>query len=89
MSETADSDDKTVTATCPDEKIAIGGGARIVAASGSMSAAVPAGVVIVGSYPAGLDGEKPSGWTAMAGEVGSVSDNWHLSVHAVCAQLAD
>ena len=86
----ADSDDKTLTASCAHGKIAIAGGARLLGAESAEAGDIPAGVAIVGSYPSGLTGEKPAGWTAIANEVSeNVSDSWRLSVHAICARMAD
>ncbi len=87
----ADSDDKILTVRCPDGKVAIGGGARIRAAldSSSSPSAIPGGVAIVGTYPAGLTGEKTAEWTGIAKEILPVNGDWRLSVHVICARAAD
>ena len=80
---------KSLTVRCPDGKVAIGGGARILADAGSSADTIPSGVAIVGSYPAGLTGEKTAEWTGIAKEIFPVDGNWRLSVHVICARAAD
>ena len=82
------SDDKSESVRCPDGKIVVGGGARITGAQGGIDPA-PAGVAITASHPVGLTGEKSAVWTATAGEVVAVDENWGLIVYAVCAAVPE
>ncbi len=85
----SDNTDKTLVAECMDGKVAIGGGARILGATGSRDDDIPSGVAIVASYPLGVQGEKSPRWQAIAKNLGTVTEAWRLSVYVVCARAAD
>jgi len=71
-------DHKSVTATCPAGKEAIGGGYRVI----------PGEISIVGvteSYPVTNGEGKRTAWT-VAGD-GTEEKTWGLEAHAVCAEL--
>ena len=68
---------KSVTATCPSGKIALGGGFRLTYPPGSGGS----GQVIHNSYP-----NTSSSWTVSAG-VPPTSFPWVLSAYVVCGAL--
>ena len=73
---------KTVEARCTGGKVVVGGGARIL---GATTDNAPAGVVIVASYPVGLNDTPSPIWKATAMELQVVDADWRLSTHVVCA----
>jgi hypothetical protein len=72
--------EKNTTATCPQGKEAIGGGARINA---------PAGVEVAinGSYPAVASNNARTGWIASGRETAAEAGNWQVVAYVVCASL--
>ena len=64
---------KSVTATCPSGKQAIGGGAGIVGEFG---------VALMASTPAGS-----TGWVALAAEAISIASAWSVTSYAICARV--
>jgi hypothetical protein len=84
----ANSVDKEVTARCPDGKIAIGGGARVLGATTPSASDIPEGVALVATFPVGGTGAPTAEWTAIAKEIaGGVLTDWRLSVSVVCANV--
>jgi hypothetical protein len=78
-SPTDSEDAKTVTASCPAGKQAIGGGARV---NGELKE-----VAVTGSNPfVGTSGER-TGWSAFARESSATASNWSVAAFAVCAEL--
>jgi hypothetical protein len=70
---------KSVTATCPTGKEAIGGGVRL---EGEL-----AEVSVTGSYPVST-GNSRTGWEAIAHETGpGQTGNWSVIAFAVCAEI--
>lgn len=70
---------KSVTATCPAGKQAIGGGVRL---EGEL-----AEVAVTASYPQ-FNGSIHNGWTGIAHETGpGTPTNWSVAAFAVCAEL--
>jgi len=70
---------KTVTATCPTGKEAIGGGVRL---EGEL-----AEVSVTGSYPVST-GAARTGWEAIAHETGGGQPgNWSVVAFVVCAEI--
>ncbi len=72
---------KTVTATCPASKQAIGGGARV---NGELEE-----VAVTGSNPfVGSNGQR-TGWSAFARELPDepAAKNWAVEAFAICAEL--
>ena len=72
--------EKTVTASCPPGKEAIGGGARINSPS-------TVKVAINGSYPAVASNNARTGWIASGRETPEEAGNWQVVAYAVCAEL--
>jgi hypothetical protein len=72
---------KTVTATCPTGKQAVGGGAKVI--GGTIL------IAITESAPTPVNGEgKRTGWTAVAKEeAGGGATNWSVEAYAVCAEF--
>ena len=85
----ADSEDKELTARCPDGKLAIGGGAQVLGATTSSLADIPAGVAIVATHPLGGTGSPTPEWKAAAKEIVAVTADWRLSVNVVCATIEE
>ena len=73
-------DEKSITATCPSGKEAIGGGARINAPA-SVKVAVNA------TYPAVGSNNARTGWIATGRETPEEAGNWQIVAYAVCAEL--
>lgn len=73
-------EEKSVTASCPSGKEAIGGGARI-----NSPASVKA--VTGGSYPAVASNNARTGWIATGREFAEEAGNWQIVAYAVCAEL--
>lgn len=73
-------DEKSITATCPAGKEAIGGGARINSPSSVK-------VAINGSYPAVASNNARTGWIASGRETPEEAGNWQIVAYAVCAEL--
>lgn len=73
-------EEKSVTASCPSGKEAIGGGARI-----NSPASVNA--VTSGSYPAVASNNARTGWIATGREFAAEAGNWQIVAYAVCAEL--
>jgi hypothetical protein len=73
-------EEKTITATCPTGKEAIGGGARINSPA-SVKAAVN------GTYPAVASNNARTGWIATGRETPEEAGNWQIVAYAVCAEL--
>jgi hypothetical protein len=73
-------DEKTVTASCPSGKEAIGGGARI-----NSPASVK--VAVNGTYPAVASNNARTGWIATGRETPEEAGNWQIVAYAVCAEL--
>jgi hypothetical protein len=70
---------KSVAATCPTGKEAIGGGVRL---EGEL-----AEVSVTGSYPVS-NGNSRTGWEAIAHETGPGQiGNWSVTAFAVCAEI--
>jgi hypothetical protein len=70
---------KTVTASCPSGKQALGGGARVTGGAGR--------VAIVESTPA-ISGEKRTGWIAAADDISQAeSTSWAVEAVAICAEF--
>jgi len=70
---------KTVTASCPAGKEAIGGGVRL---EGEL-----ANVSVTGSYPVS-SGAARTGWEALAHETGGdIPGNWSVIAFVVCAEI--
>ena len=70
---------KSVTATCPGGKEAIGGGVRL---EGEL-----AEVSVTGSYPVS-NGNSRTGWEALAHETGTgQGGNWWVIAFAICAEI--
>lgn len=67
---------KTLTASCPSGKRALGGGVAI-------SPAAVTGVAVTSSYLPSV-----TTWTASARELVATSDNWGLNVVVICASVA-
>jgi hypothetical protein len=75
---------KSITATCPSGKEAIGGGVRINGASSSPKA----GVVVSESAPVVAANNARVGWIAGGREIGTEETNsWQVVAYAVCAEL--
>jgi hypothetical protein len=72
-------DEKTVTASCPAGKEAIGGGARINGANTK--------TVVNETAPALSLSGAHFGWYASGREIEAESGDWSVSAFAVCAQL--
>jgi hypothetical protein len=72
--------EKNTTATCPQGKEAIGGGARINAPAGVQ-------VAINGSYPAVASNNARTGWIASGRETAAEAGNWQVVAYVVCASL--
>jgi hypothetical protein len=72
--------EKNTTATCPQGKEAIGGGARINAPAGVQ-------VAINGSYPAVASNNARTGWVASGRETAAEPGNWQVVAYVVCASL--
>lgn len=70
---------ETLTASCPANKQAIGGGARVLGASTK--------VALSESAPAFDGAGKAIGWTATAQEFAEEAADWTLEVHAICAEF--
>jgi hypothetical protein len=83
----ANSLDKEVTARCPDGKIAIGGGARVLGPTTPSTSDIPKGVVLVATFPVGGTGAPTAEWTAIAKGITGVVADWRLSVNVVCANV--
>ena len=73
-------EEKSVTASCPNGKEAIGGGARI-----NSPASVKA--VASGSYPAVASNNARTGWIATGREFTEELGTWQIVAYAVCAEL--
>ncbi len=73
-------EEKSVTASCPSGKEAIGGGARI-----NSPASVNA--VTSGSYPAVASNNARTGWIATGREFAAEAGNWQIVAYAICAEL--
>jgi hypothetical protein len=73
-------EEKSVTASCPTGKEAIGGGARI-----NSPASVKA--VTSGTYPAVASNNARTGWIATGREFAEELGNWQIVAYAVCAEL--
>ncbi|HEX6782585.1 MAG TPA: hypothetical protein VF125_11215 [Solirubrobacterales bacterium] len=73
-------EEKSITASCPTGKEAIGGGARI-----NSPAAVK--VVASGTYPAVASNNARTGWIASGREFAEEAGNWQIVAYAVCAEL--
>jgi hypothetical protein len=73
-------DEKSITASCPAGKEAIGGGARI-----NSPASVNA--VTSGSYPAVASNNARTGWIATGREFAAEAGSWQIVAYAVCAEL--
>lgn len=73
-------DEKSVTATCPAGKEAIGGGAHINSPSSVK-------VAINGSYPLVASNNARTGWIASGRETPEEAGNWQIVAYAVCAEL--
>jgi hypothetical protein len=71
---------KTVTATCPAGKSAVGGGGVI---SGAAGLPVPVRVALFRSEPA--TGVPPTGWVAGAQETADTPAAWSITAVALCA----
>ena len=70
---------KTVTATCPTGKVALGGGFVVTTAGGNA-----AEISIVRSFPSASDV-----WTVEAREDNDFDvDNWSLQAYVLCATMA-
>lgn len=73
-------EEKSVTASCPSGKEAIGGGARI-----NSPASVNA--VTSGSYPAVASNNARTGWIATGREFAAEAGNWQIVAYVICAEL--
>jgi len=73
-------EEKSITATCPSGKEAIGGGARINSPA-SVKAAVN------GTYPAVAANNARTGWIATGRETPEEAGNWQIVAYVVCAEL--
>jgi hypothetical protein len=73
-------DEKSITATCPTGKEAIGGGARINSPSSVK-------VAVNGTYPAVASNNARTGWIATGRETPEEAGNWQIVAYAVCAEL--
>ncbi|HEX2097282.1 MAG TPA: hypothetical protein VHF50_07940 [Solirubrobacterales bacterium] len=73
---------KSITASCPTGKVAIGGGSKVV-----FDTAID--VAVTGSEPTAADSAgKRTGWVASAKEIdGDDLGNWAVEAYAVCAAL--
>lgn len=73
-------DEKSITASCPNGKEAIAGGARVNA---------PAGVKVAlnGDYPAVASNNARTGWIASGRETPEEAGNWQIVAYAICAEL--
>ncbi|HEY0319042.1 MAG TPA: hypothetical protein VGC49_12225 [Solirubrobacterales bacterium] len=74
-----ESGDKTMIASCPTGKEAIGGGVRVTGANGD--------VVPTESAPEFNATGARTGWSASARDLGGVPGSWTLLAYAVCAEL--
>lgn len=74
---------KTVTASCPGAKRAIGGGASLAGSGGSLSQRV----ALFQSQPVLNGSGLPVGWVAGGEETTDTSSNWTVSAYAVCATV--
>lgn len=73
-------EEKSITATCPSGKEAIGGGARINSPS-TVKVAVNA------TYPAVAANNARTGWIATGRETPEEAGNWQIVAYAICAEL--
>lgn len=71
--------DKTIIASCPTGKEAIGGGVRVTGANGD--------VVPTESAPEFNAAGARTGWSASARDLGGVPGSWTVLAYAVCAEL--
>ena len=74
---------KSVTATCPTGKEALGGGVKINGGSTDPKA----GVTVSESAPVTSSTNARVGWAASAREVGEEALNWQVVAYAICAEL--
>lgn len=74
---------KTVTATCPTGKEALGGGVKINGGSTDPKAGVAPSV----SAPVTSATNSRVGWEAGGREIGEENLNWQVVAYAICAQL--
>jgi hypothetical protein len=72
--------EKSVTATCPAGKEAIGGGARI-------NSPTSVNVAVGGSYPLVNANNSRVGWVASGHETPTEAGNWQVVAYAICAEL--
>jgi len=70
---------KEATVECPDGKVAIGGGAKII--GGTLVALTDSGPT-----PPNANGKR-IGWSVAAAEMAVEAGNWSLEAYVVCAQL--
>lgn len=71
---------KSITAECPNGKLAIAGGARL---GGELKS-----VALTGTNPFSASNGSRTGWSAFAHETGTgQAENWSLEAFAVCAEL--
>lgn len=73
-------EEKSITATCPSGKEAIGGGARINSPS-------TVKVAVNGTYPAVASNNARTGWIATGRETPEEAGNWQIVAYAICAEL--
>lgn len=71
--------DKTIVASCPTGKEAIGGGVRVTGVNGD--------VVPTESAPEFNAAGARTGWSASARDLGTIPGSWTLLAYAVCAEL--
>lgn len=76
----AEAKPKSITAQCPSNKQAIGGGARVTGSEVST-------VAVTESIPA-VNGEgKRTGWTATAAAISAEAKSWGVEAFAICAEF--
>lgn len=73
-------EEKSVTASCPSGKEAIGGGARV-------NAPATVKVAVSGTYPAVSSSNSRTGWIATGRETPEEPGNWQIVAYAICAEL--
>lgn len=73
-------EEKSITASCPTGKEAIGGGARI-------NSPATVKVAVNGSYPAVASNNARTGWIATGRETPEEAGNWQIVAYAICAEL--
>lgn len=77
---------KLLSVDCPAGKLALGGGADVFPSLSDPNR-LTAPVVLVASEPSIGNGVTP-GWVAQSTETAAYSFEWHMTVYAICANVA-